>query len=644
MVPNKFSCAVLIAILSLNIQSEAALPSAHASSLLVCAAMPETILQDAYIKSGNSDPFDHFGSALAISGDTLVVGAPYEDSDGTGVDSPQNGIGAQNSGAAYVFVKVGGVWSQEAYLKASNTDSDDRFGSAVAISGDTIVVGAIRESSASSGPQSDQSDNSAQNAGAAYVFRRTGTTWVQEAYLKASNPEQGDQFGYSVAVHGDRILVGAKFESSSATGINGDQSNNDNFYSGAAYLFERNQTGWVQEAYVKPSNTSGLINFGHAVALGSDCMVITALNEASGSTGINGNQFDTSAIQAGAAYVFRLQSGAWTQEAYVKASNTQNLDNFGVSVALSGDRFVVGASGEDSDATGVDGDQNNDNSLYAGAAYVFDYSGGNWTQKAYLKASNSASFDFFGIRVAVADDTIVIGALGEDSPATGINGEQGDAAPTFPSFDAGAAYVFLLSGPQCSQPIWRQVAYVKASNTGIDDSFGSALAISEEKLLVVGAEYEDGDATGIYGFEGNDNAEDSGAVYAFELSFDLDSEQVVRLGTPPNPAALLPGIQGPAPCKIWDPVIDHTSFMPDAVLDVLLFSVFPENVLVPPFGTVLCSSPFLYRFKPAGVPFQLPISSSPTLIGVQLCVSGGSADLLGNFLLTNAIDITIGAQ
>ena len=126
---------------------------------------------------------------MAVSGDTVVVGAPWEDSSATGVDGNQSDNSAPDAGAAYVFVRTGMSWSQEAYLKASNTDADDRFGLSVAVSGDTVVVGAWLEDSSATGVNGDQSDNSAFRSGAAYVFVRSGTSWSQEAYLKASNTD-----------------------------------------------------------------------------------------------------------------------------------------------------------------------------------------------------------------------------------------------------------------------------------------------------------------------------------------------------------------------------------------------------------------------------------------------------------------------
>ena len=159
---------------------------------------------------------------MAVSGDTVVVGAPREASNATGVDGDQNDNSLLSPGAAYVFVRDGTNWTQQAYLKASNTGRGDYFGYSVAVSGNTVIVGAYSESSNATGVNGSQSDNSASGSGAAYVFVRSGTTWSQQAYLKASNTGAYDYFGWSVAVSGDTVVVGAYGEW--AIGVNNQQS------------------------------------------------------------------------------------------------------------------------------------------------------------------------------------------------------------------------------------------------------------------------------------------------------------------------------------------------------------------------------------------------------------------------------------
>jgi hypothetical protein len=229
----------------------------------------------------------------------------------------------------------------------------------VAISGDTVVVGADVD-------------------GSAYVFVHTGTNWTQQAYLKASNTETGDSFGSSVAVAGDTLVVGASWEDSNATGVNGDQSDNSAPGAGAAYVFVRHRTNWAQQAYLKASNTGGGLpgerqdgdHFG-SVAVSGDTVVVGAYQEDSNARGVNGNQSNNSLHDTGAAYVFVRNGTNWTQQAYLKASNSGLEDLFGVSVAVSGGTVVVGATGESSSATGVNGNQSDNNAGFAGAAYVF---------------------------------------------------------------------------------------------------------------------------------------------------------------------------------------------------------------------------------------------------------------------------------
>src|SRR5262249_52461591 len=269
----------------------------------------------------------------------------------------------------YVFVRSGTNWTQQAYLKASNTGANDHFGGSVAVFGDTVVVGAEREDSKATGVNGNQTNNSVIDSGGAYVFVGGGTNWSQQAYLKASNTGAGDYFGSSVAISGDTLVVGADLEGSKATGVNGNQSDNSVMEAGAAYVFVRDGTNWSQQAYLKASNT-GSDQFGRSIAILGDTVVVGASNEASNATGVNGDQSDNSVAVAGAAYVFVRSATNWSQQAYLKASNTRAYGEFGISVAISGDTVVVGADGDFSSATGVNGDQSNTNAPFSGAAYV----------------------------------------------------------------------------------------------------------------------------------------------------------------------------------------------------------------------------------------------------------------------------------
>src|SRR6266571_2123465 len=271
-----------------------------------------------------------------------------------------------------------------------------------------------------------------------------------------------------------------------------------------------------QQAYIKASNTAALDVFGGTVAMSSDgnTLAVGARQEASAATGIDGNQADNTSTNAGAVYVFTRSGATWTQQAYVKASNTGAGDEFGVSVALSGDgsTLAVGAFGEASAATGIDGNQADNTAPFAGAVYVFTRSGVAWTQQVYVKASNAEANNFFGISVALSSDgnTLVAGAIGEESAATGIDGNQADNTAT----DSGAVYVFTRSGTA-----WTQQAYIKASNTGAGDDFGTSVALSSDgDALAVGAANEASSSAGIDGNQGDNAAPGAGAIYAFTRS------------------------------------------------------------------------------------------------------------------------------
>ncbi|HMG55117.1 MAG TPA: integrin [Kofleriaceae bacterium] len=383
--------------------------------------------QVAYAKASNTGQSDNFGSAIAVSGDTLAVAAVGEASRAVGVDGDQADNTAGASGAVYVFVRDAAGWTQQAYLKASNTGAGDGFGVSVAVSGDTLAVGAPSEDSSATGINPGggaQASDGAPEAGAVYVFVRGGSTWVQQAYVKPSITGSGNAFGSSVALSGDTLAAGAPGEASRA---------------GAVYVFARTGATWTQQARLAASNAEAEDNLGSAVALSGDGLAAAAPGEASAATGVDGNQLDNSAAEAGAVYVFARQGATWTQQAYLKSSNTRAMMRFGRSLAMSGDAIAVGADRETSLSSGVGGDQGDDGANNAGAAYVFARDTGAWQQRAYVKASNTGAQDRFGCAVALSDDTLAIGALTEASMATGVNGNGQNDNTTSSS---GAMYVF----------------------------------------------------------------------------------------------------------------------------------------------------------------------------------------------------------
>ena len=204
----------------------------HFTIIVTLARSPST-----YVKASNAGKSQNFGGVVALSNDTLAGGASYESSAATGINGNHSDGSAPGPGAVYVFVRVADVWSQQAYVRASNARASASFGANVALSGDTLAVAAPGESSAATGIDGNQSDASASNAGASYVFTRANGVWSQQAYVKASNTRANARFGIAIAISGDTLAVGADQETSAATGINGDPTNTSAPNAGAAYVY-----------------------------------------------------------------------------------------------------------------------------------------------------------------------------------------------------------------------------------------------------------------------------------------------------------------------------------------------------------------------------------------------------------------------
>lgn len=474
-----------------------------------------------YIKASNADVAGkvNFGNALSLSADgtTLAVGATGESSNATGIDGNQTDRSAINAGAVYVFGLIGSTWSQQAYIKASNAEAGDRFGRSVSLSndGNTLAVGANLESSNTMLIGGNQGDNTAANAGAVYVFSRVSSAWSQQAYVKASNAEADDRFGDAISLSGDgnTLVVSARLEDSSATSIEGNQTDNSALNSGAVYVFSRSGSTWFQQAYIKASNAESDDQFGQSVSLSENGSTLTvgAIGEDSHAIGIGGNQDNNTAGNSGAVYVFSRSSSTWSQQAYIKSSNSELSDFFGIDVSLSGNgnTLAVGAINEDSNATGIGGNQADNSMSSAGAAYIFSRSGSTWSQQAYVKASNTELDDSFGLHVSLSKggDTLAVSGTGESSGSTSIGGNQADNMDS----NSGAVYIFSRSSGS-----WMQQAYVKASNTGANDQFGLSLGLSMNgSTLAVGASFEDSNAPGIGGDQNNDLSISAGAVYLY---------------------------------------------------------------------------------------------------------------------------------
>ncbi|MBN1674846.1 MAG: DUF2341 domain-containing protein, partial [Kiritimatiellae bacterium] len=320
-------------------------------------------VQQAKLTASDGAWGDYFGCSVSLDGDCALIGA-YSDDD----------LGIY-CGAAYVFEWNGTNWVQTAKLTAADGEAYDRFGTSVSLDADRAVVGADGEAQKGA------------NAGAAYVFKRVGSTWTQEAKLTASHGTANDYFGKSVALDGDVALIGA--DNTLAAGVDG------------AYVFRRIGTAWVEEANLSRWDGTGDAHFGCAVSVAGDVALI-------------GSHADQS---NGGAYVFRRDGSEWAPEAKLTAPDGATYDRFGCSVCVRGDAAVIGAYGDDAANGGYD----------AGAAYAFRHNGGGaWQLSRKLTASDAAAYDFFGWSVSLSGDRALAGAYGNDARGS----------------TAGAAYVF----------------------------------------------------------------------------------------------------------------------------------------------------------------------------------------------------------
>ena len=336
--------------------------------------------EQAKLTASDGVPQDYFGSAVSISGDTVVVGSFFS-------DAP-----AVHSGSAYVYRRVDDAWTEEAKLVAADGAEGDLFGISVAISGDALVVGARDH------------DAAAPNSGAAYVFRFDGASWAQEAELAASDGAADDFFGGRVAIDGDVVVAGAP-----TADVGGGDS-------GAAYVFRFDGTSWTQEAKLTaPGGGTAGDRFGSSVSISGDTVVVGAHQEGAGGGAAKSPFAGFGGTERGAAYVFRFDGTSWTREARLIPSDARPKTRFGGSVTISGDTIVVGArSGTRIKATGV--------------AHVFHRSGPVWSEELTLRASDGEHGDRFGASVSILGDTVFVGAAGDD--------DLGSAA--------GAVYVYDL--------------------------------------------------------------------------------------------------------------------------------------------------------------------------------------------------------
>ena len=383
--------------------------------------------QQAELTSSDGAAGDNFGYSVAIDGGTAVVGAYHRT---VGSNSQQ--------GAVYVFVQSGTTWTQQAELTSSDGAANDNFGSSVAVSGGTAVIGAYNRG---------VGGNSSQ--GAAYVFVQSGTSWSQQAEWTASDGGENSRFGVSVSVSGGTALIGANGQ---PVGSNSGQ--------GAAYVFVQSGTSWSQQAELTASDGAGGDSFGVSVSLSGGTAVIGAIKHQVGS---NSGQ--------GAAYVFVQSGTSWSQQAELTASDGVSSDQFGRSVSVSGGTALIGS------ASHVFGGDN------PGAAYLFVQNGTSWSQQPELSAPDGATGDQFGWSVAVSGATAVIGAYAH---TVGGKGQQG------------AAYVFappasLSISATHSSPIFQAgpgAITLTVSNTGgptaaaatVSDTIDSGFSINSASL------------------------------------------------------------------------------------------------------------------------------------------------------------------
>jgi FG-GAP repeat protein len=327
---------------------------ADSGSVYVFLRVGATWTQEVKLTAADGQAGDRFGASASLASGSILAGA-REDDDG-GLDS----------GSAYVFA-LGAAWSQQAKLLGSDTTAGDQFGRSVCIWSDTAVVGA------------PLADAAGLDSGSAYVFVRSGAVWQQQAKLAAADASAGDQFGGSVSISGERILVGAPL----AGGI------------GAAYVFDRSGSAWTQTSKLIAGDASGGDRFGRAVALdGDDAAIGAPLDDDLGS-------------DSGSLYVFSRLAGSWTQVGKLLAGDGAPADLLGWSVAIGDGRAVAGAVWDD-DA----GDK-------SGSTYVFARVGGNWSQALKLAASAGAAYDSFGVSTAISGELVAVGAYQSSVMGTG---------------------------------------------------------------------------------------------------------------------------------------------------------------------------------------------------------------------------------
>ena len=546
---------------------------------------PDSVAAIGYFKAPNAGAFDGFGWGLALSGDgaTLAAGVPFDDSASTGTFAPTedgyqtalNSNGESNSGAVTVYRRSGSAWSVEAFVKAPRADDGDNFGWALALSADgsVLAVGARHEDSASTGAfapthpdyQAALDSDGEFNSGAVTVYRRSGSGWSVEAFVKAPIAGLDDSFGDALALSADgaTLAVGAYSEDSSYTGTfapthpdyQAALDSSGAIQSGAVTVYRRSTLTdtWAIEAFVKAPEAGIGDLFGHSadeignpLALSADgaTLAVGARLEDSSYTGafvLTGEGYQAAldsdgASDSGAVTVYRRSTltDTWAIEAFVKAPEAGADDEFGRALALSADgtTLAVGARFEDSshtgtftapDGAGYQAALASTGSTDSGAVTVYRRSGSEWSVEAFVKAPEAGAGDEFGLSLDLSSGGVVmaIGSSDEDSSFSGVfaPGDQGYQAALDSDSAAisGAAYIYRHpTGPGA----WTVGNFVKAPKADAIDSFGGALALSADgATLVVGAINEDGpmlsQPVGGRSADTRNATTDSGAVYLY---------------------------------------------------------------------------------------------------------------------------------
>jgi hypothetical protein len=434
--------------------------AARTYTLDVNLQSPLPVSQTAYVKASNTDGYDSFGGRVALSADgtTLVVGATGESSYALGVNGDEQNNSESGSGAVYVFARGDdGRWAQQAYVKASQRDGipgdlpvSDEFGTSVAVSSDgaTLAASAPMEGGIRFGDTLPLDDPT----GMVDLYTRDASAAWRGAgsFRPMTHPQEADRFGTNVALSGDGKTLAAS---------------NSGYPDGAVFLYAHDGSRWMKQAYSErpvPSrdcaytecraanlalsdNGATLAMGGYGIHLFSrDGDVWTeqaAIARYSSGLSLSGDGRTLAVAHSSSVYLYVHDGDGWSERTYIRASDNDGFNS--VALSENGVMLAVGTTGEDSSATGVDGDDTDNTATDSGGVYLFTRgSDDRWVTRTYVKASNTDAGDAFGSSVALSADgtTLVVGATGEDSAATGVDGDGADNS----AVDSGAVYIFEL--------------------------------------------------------------------------------------------------------------------------------------------------------------------------------------------------------